>query len=83
MASPKPKPQISKTQIKLYLHIGGNTPIAKWVLSDKLTSYSFVNGDDDDDDEEEEEEGEDSWWVLKVESKIRVRVTPKIQLKTF
>ena len=59
----------------------------KQVLSDKLTSYSFIKssqieeqGNDDDDDEQE---GEDSWWVLKVESKIRVRVTPEIQLKTF
>ncbi|XP_075652621.1 protein CYPRO4 [Castanea sativa] len=80
-----------KNPVKLYLHIGGNTPVAKWVLSDKLTSYSFIKsaqieqqGDDEDEEEEEEEqEGEDSWWVLKVGSKIRVRVTPEIQLKTF
>ncbi|XP_030950285.1 protein CYPRO4 [Quercus lobata] len=80
-----------KNPVKLYLHIGGNTPVAKWVLSDKLTSYSLIKsaqieqqGDDEDEEEEEEEqEGEDSWWVLKVGSKIRVRVTPEIQLKTF
>ncbi|KAL0017388.1 hypothetical protein SO802_004457 [Lithocarpus litseifolius] len=79
-----------KNPVKLYLHIGGNTPVAKWVLSDKLTSYSFIKssqieqqGDDEDDEEEDEQEGEDSWWVLKVGSKIRVRVTPEIQLKTF
>ncbi|KAK7859719.1 protein CYPRO4 [Quercus suber] len=79
-----------KNPVKLYLHIGGNTPVAKWVLSDKLTSYSFIKssqieqqGDDEDEEEEEEQEGEDSWWVLKVGSKIRVRVTPEIQLKTF
>ncbi|KAF3971501.1 hypothetical protein CMV_004901 [Castanea mollissima] len=80
-----------KNPVKLYLHIGGNTPVAKWVLSNKLTSYSFIKsaqieqqGDDEDEEEEEEEqEGEDSWWVLKVGSKIRVRVTPEIQLKTF
>ncbi|KAK4599425.1 hypothetical protein RGQ29_009471 [Quercus rubra] len=79
-----------KNPVKLYLHIGGNTPVAKWVLSNKLTSYSFIKssqieqqGDDEDEEEEEEQEGEDSWWVLKVGSKIRVRVTPEIQLKTF
>lgn len=82
-----------KNPVKLYLHIGGNTPIAKWVVSDKLTSYSFIktsrieggeDGDDDDDDEDEEEEdGGDCWWVLKVGSKIKVRVTSEIQLKTF
>lgn len=80
-----------KNPVKLYLHIGGNTPIAKWVVSDKLTSYSFIktsrieggeDGDDDDEDEEEEDGG-DCWWVLKVGSKIKVRVTSEIQLKTF
>ena len=63
----------------------------KQVLSYKLTSYSFIKSsqieeqgnDDDDDDDDDEQEGEDSWWVLKAESKIRVSVTPEIQLKTF
>lgn len=78
-----------KNAVKLYLHIGGNTPKAKWVTSEKLTSYSFVKtsrigGDEGNDDEEEdEEEGEDSWWVLSVSSKIRVRVSGEMQLKTF
>lgn len=84
--------------VKLYLHIGGNTPKAKWIVSDKLTSYKFVRtsrvgggsggGDDDDDYEEEEEEeavggGEGSWWALKVGSKVRVRVSSDMQLKMF
>ncbi|PKI33559.1 hypothetical protein CRG98_046115, partial [Punica granatum] len=30
-----------KNAVKLYLHIGGNTPKAKWLISDKLTSYNF------------------------------------------
>lgn len=78
-----------KNAVKLYLHIGGNTPKAKWVTSEKLTSYSFVKtsrigGDEgNDDDEEDEEEGEDSWWVLSVSSKIRVKVSAEMQLKTF
>ena len=48
-------------------HWWGNTPIAKWVLSDKLTFYFFIKPPqieeqgDDDEEEEEEQEGEDSW----------------------
>ncbi|KAF5468267.1 protein CYPRO4 [Juglans microcarpa x Juglans regia] len=78
-----------KNAVKLYLHIGGNTPIAKWVVSEKLTSYSFVktsriDGDnDEDEDGEDDEEGGDSWWFLKVSSKIRVKVSTEAQLKTF
>ncbi|KAL5558862.1 hypothetical protein UlMin_035073 [Ulmus minor] len=77
-----------KNAVKLYLHIGGNTPKAKWVTSEKCTSYSFdktsrIGDEDGNDDEEEEEEGEDSWWVLRVSSKIRVKVSGELQLKTF
>lgn len=84
-----------KNAVKLYLHINGNTPKAKWITSEKLTTYSFLKscridkgGNDDeeeeDDDEEEEEEGQDdSWWFLRVGSKIRVRVSSEMQLKTF
>lgn len=76
--------------LKLYLHVGGNTPNSKWVVSDKLTSYMFVKTsktdesyDDDDDEEEEETKVEDSWWVLKIGSRIRVKVSPEMQLKTL
>ncbi|KAI4336974.1 hypothetical protein L6164_015439 [Bauhinia variegata] len=31
-----------KNAVQLYLNVGGNTPKAKWVTSEKLTSYSFV-----------------------------------------
>lgn len=77
-----------KNAVKLYLHIGGNTPAAKWVVSDKLTSYSFVktsriDGDDDDEEDEDEDGDGDSWWVLRVGSKIRVKVSTEVQLKTF
>ncbi|XP_030450464.2 protein CYPRO4 [Syzygium oleosum] len=89
------RPPDLKNPVKLYLHIGGNTPKAKWIVSDKLTSYRFVRtssvdggggGSDDDDCEEEEESvgrGEGSWWVLKVGSKVRVRVSSDMQLKMF
>ncbi|XP_028777025.1 protein CYPRO4-like [Neltuma alba] len=78
-----------KNAVKLYLHIGGNTPNAKWIISDKRTSYAFVkassdNPEDDDDDEEGGSYGKgESWWVLKVGSKVRVRVSSEMQLKMF
>ena len=76
-----------KNGVKLYLHIGGNTPKAKWVTSEKLTSYSFINtskinGQDEEGDSESESEG-DSWWVLKVSAKIRAKVSVEMQLKTL
>ncbi|XVF45147.1 hypothetical protein PTKIN_Ptkin02bG0181700 [Pterospermum kingtungense] len=81
-----------KNSVKLYLHIGGNTPNAKWVISEKLTSYCFIktsriNADDDDDEDGDESEGArgkgESWWVLKVGSKVRARVSTEMQLKMF
>ncbi|KAF2324383.1 hypothetical protein GH714_013397 [Hevea brasiliensis] len=62
-----------KNAVKLYHHIGGNTPKAKWVASEKLTYYSFIKtskfgghsqADDEDEESESESEGE-GWWVLK------------------
>ncbi|KAL5541092.1 hypothetical protein UlMin_043378 [Ulmus minor] len=92
--SPSPSPSSSKipnskNAVKLYLHIGGNTPNAKWIVSEKMTSYDFVqtsnvDGGDDDDDEKDEEDGrEKSLWVLKVGSKVRSRVSTDMQLKMF
>ncbi|KAK7410033.1 hypothetical protein VNO78_00507 [Psophocarpus tetragonolobus] len=73
--------------VKLYLHVGGNTPKAKWVTSDKLTSYSFVKAlsdtDQDDDEEEDDEITEQPFWVFKVGSKIRCKVGPEMGLKNF
>ncbi|KAL4555765.1 hypothetical protein LXL04_038393 [Taraxacum kok-saghyz] len=81
-----------KNAVKLYLHIGGNTPKAKWIVSEKVTNYKFVkvrkiedadvdefdyDYDDDDDDESE------GFWILKVGSKIRARVSVDMQLKMF
>ncbi|OIV94315.1 hypothetical protein TanjilG_19321 [Lupinus angustifolius] len=66
--------------VKLYLHIGGNAPNAKWILSDKHTSYSFVKNDDDEDQNDDET---DSFYVLKVGSTVRARVSTEIQLKMF
>ncbi|KAJ7958152.1 protein CYPRO4 [Quillaja saponaria] len=79
-----------KNAVKLYLHIGGNTPKAKWVSSEKLTSYSFfktsrmnLDDGDNDEDDDEDEEGDDWWWVLKISSKIRMKVASEMQLKTL
>ncbi|KAJ8447401.1 hypothetical protein Cgig2_019395 [Carnegiea gigantea] len=80
-----PPPQNLKNPVKLYLHIGGNTPNAKWVVSDKLTHYSFVRsrvsgGEDEEDEDEEDEVG---LWELRVGVKIRARVSSDLQLKMF
>ncbi|KAL7206535.1 hypothetical protein ACSBR2_019281 [Camellia fascicularis] len=84
---PSPQNPNSKYSVKLYLHVGGNTPKAKWVVSDKLTSYQFVkkNNDYDDDDDEEDGSGRggENYWVLKVGLKIRARVSTDMQLKMF
>ncbi|KAK7283299.1 hypothetical protein RIF29_12720 [Crotalaria pallida] len=79
---------LNPNAVKLYLHVGGNTPKAKWVTSDKLTFFSFLKtntindyGEDDDDEEEEEVRDSDSFWVLKVGSKIRSKVSTEMQLK--
>ncbi|KAF5745626.1 protein CYPRO4 [Tripterygium wilfordii] len=76
------RPNDVKNPVKLYLHIGGNTPNAKWIISDKLTSYSFSKiGGDGDVDDEEPVGGGVSGWVLKVGSKVRSRVSTEMQLK--
>ncbi|KAL4335965.1 hypothetical protein GQ457_07G025540 [Hibiscus cannabinus] len=80
-----------KNAVKLYLHIGGNTPKAKWVTSEKLTSYSFIKtskisgqyGEEDGDESESEEESGEALWVLKVSNKIKVKVAVEMQLKSF
>ncbi|XP_061350980.1 protein CYPRO4 [Gastrolobium bilobum] len=78
--SPSSQTPLPKNAVKLYLHIGGNTPNAKWILSDKRTSYAFVKSNEDEDENDEDEGGE---WVLKVGSKVRARVSSEMQLKMF
>lgn len=76
--------------VKLYLHIGGNTPKAKWIVSEKIAFYSLVktckmDGADEDEDDGEGGGGSGSelFWVLKVGSKIRARVSTEMQIKMF
>jgi hypothetical protein len=66
--------------VKLYLHVGGNTPKAKWVISEKVTSYKFIKIDSDEDEVDDTDKGV---WVLKIGSKIRARVSTDMQLKMF
>ncbi|KAK9163293.1 hypothetical protein Syun_004195 [Stephania yunnanensis] len=78
-------PNDVKNAVKLYLHIGGNTPKAKWITSEKMASYAFVKAEDLDSDDEDEfgKEKERDFWVLKVGAKVRARVGTDMQLKMF
>ncbi|KAL3371936.1 hypothetical protein AABB24_008465 [Solanum stoloniferum] len=83
--TPHAKTPTAKNAVKLYLHVGGNTANSKWVVSDKVAAYSFVksgSGDGSDDDENEETE-ENTWWVLKIGSKVRAKIDENLQLKAF
>ncbi|CAN7032437.1 hypothetical protein IGI04_031332 [Brassica rapa subsp. trilocularis] len=81
--------QQAQTSTKLFRYINGNTPKAKWVTAEKLTSYSFVktsqyDDDQDDDDDDRNRDSEKEWWVLKVgRSKIREKVSDEMQLKAY
>jgi hypothetical protein len=84
-SQPHTKTPLPKNAVKLYLHIGGNTPNAKWIISDKRTFYEFVKFDEDDyeDDEQDQNDVVQGQWILKVGSKIRARVSTELQLKMF
>ncbi|KAK4722771.1 hypothetical protein R3W88_013004 [Solanum pinnatisectum] len=83
--TPHAKTPTAKNAVKLYLHVGGNTANSKWVVSDKVTAYSFVKsgGGDGSDDDENEESEENAWWVLKIGSKVRAKIDENLQLKAF
>ncbi|CAN6480158.1 unnamed protein product [Victoria cruziana] len=75
-----------KNGVKLYLHIGGNTPNAKWVISEKLTTYEFIDENEDGREGYVKVKGKTKFqrrWVLKVGSKIRGMVSPAMQMKMF
>ncbi|XP_039027010.1 protein CYPRO4-like isoform X2 [Hibiscus syriacus] len=73
--SPQQSSPNLKNPVKLYHHIGGNTPKAKWVISEKLTYYRFTKISDDGDDV--------SCWFLEVGSKVKAKVSTEMQLKMF
>ncbi|KAK4784451.1 hypothetical protein SAY86_018819 [Trapa natans] len=78
------KPDL-RNAVKLYLHVGGSTPKARWVVSDKLTSYDFVRSSRtaDGGDGSGDDVSEGGAWVLKVGAKVRARVSTEMQLKMF
>ncbi|CAL9751575.1 unnamed protein product [Musa acuminata subsp. burmannicoides] len=82
-SSPSPSPQTRspKDALKLYLHIGGSTPTARWVISDKLASYAFCRPSLSDDSDGEDNPS--SPWFLRIGAKVRARVGPELQLKSF
>ncbi|XP_031498576.1 protein CYPRO4-like [Nymphaea colorata] len=76
----------AKNAVKLYLHIGGNTPNAKWIISEKFTAYAFVEENADLGEGSLKVKGEKKFqrkWVMKVGSKVRALVSPSMQLKMF
>ncbi|KAI4339845.1 hypothetical protein MLD38_024740 [Melastoma candidum] len=90
--SPNPSATGVRNPVKLFLHVGGNSPNAKWVVSEKVTSYDFVkvrrfrDGDEDGCSSGDEEGGlgeGSGCWVLKVGSKVRARVGVEMGLKYF
>ncbi|KAG1364089.1 protein CYPRO4 [Cocos nucifera] len=70
-------PNNPNTAAKLYLHIGGSSPTARWIISEKLTSFSFARSSDNSDDDAT------GPWFLIVGSKSRALVGPEMQLKPF
>ncbi|KAI8022206.1 hypothetical protein LOK49_LG03G02547 [Camellia lanceoleosa] len=58
-----------KNAINIYLHVGGNTPKSRWIVFDKIASFSFVKtsqidsseGKEDEDDEESGDVGFEGW----------------------
>lgn len=83
--SPNPNPAAAASAlnaVKLYLHIGGSTAAARWVISDRLVAASFIRSGEraSDPDDDDEPTGP---WCLVVGSKIRAKVGPELQLKTF
>ncbi|XP_073151288.1 protein CYPRO4-like [Henckelia pumila] len=86
-ASLSPRKPVNRANaVKLYLHIGGNTPTAKWVVSEKLAQFKFVKklegaAESDEDDDEGELRGGGGFWVLKIGKKIGVKVSTDMQMK--
>ncbi|KAF8097066.1 hypothetical protein N665_0296s0047 [Sinapis alba] len=79
--------QPTQNSARLFRYINGNTPKAKWITAEKLTAYSFVKtsqvNEDEEDDDDENRDSETEWWVLKVGSKIREKVSDEMQLKAY
>nr|CAD1825578.1 unnamed protein product [Ananas comosus var. bracteatus] len=75
-ANPNPNPNDA---VKLYLHIGGSSPTARWIVSDKRASYSFLKPSPLPDPADDSS----SPWFLVIGSKVRAKVGAEMQLKPF
>ncbi|KAJ4748030.1 hypothetical protein LUZ62_082435 [Rhynchospora pubera] len=80
--SPNPNPS-SPNAVKLYLHVGGSNPSARWVPSEKLTAFSFSRRGSSDEDDSDSSPNPNAPWCLVVGSKIRAPIGPALQLKSF
>ena len=67
------------SSVDLLRYINGNTPKAKWVAAENSTSYCFAKSSPEDGGGDSEKE----WWVLKVGSKIREKVSNEMRLKAY
>ncbi|KAK1555339.1 hypothetical protein Q3G72_025070 [Acer saccharum] len=56
------------------------TPSSLEEVEAKLRAMKLNQDDEEEEDDDDDEEG---WWVLKVGSKVRVKVSMEVQLKTF
>ncbi|WOL19701.1 protein CYPRO4-like [Canna indica] len=83
-SSSSPSHKLSpQNSVKLYLHIGGNSPAARWVLSDKLASYAFFRPSSSDGSDGYDDNPTSLPWFLRIGAKVRARVGPELQLKSF
>ncbi|RZR83456.1 hypothetical protein BHM03_00010076 [Ensete ventricosum] len=84
-SSPSPSSQNSspKNSVKLYLHVGGNSPAARWVVSDKLASWAFFRPSLSGESDGEDESPSSSPWFLRVGAKVQARIAPELQLKSL
>ncbi|MFS7999119.1 putative transcription factor WD40-like family [Helianthus anomalus] len=73
------KNQTLKNAVKLYVYSGANTANSKWVVLDKLCSFSFVKTTSN--EEEDHDDDEDLFWFLKVGLKVKAAVDQQLQLK--
>ncbi|CAG7886417.1 unnamed protein product [Brassica rapa] len=82
-------PPSTENSARLFRYINGNTPKAKWITAEKFAAYSFVKTsqvneeEEEEDDDDKNQDSENEWWVLKVGSKIREKVSEEMQLKAY
>jgi hypothetical protein len=66
-------------RVKLYHHVGGNTPKAHWVVAEKQIGWEFLREEEED---EEEKRGFKSW-LLVVGGRFKARVDDTLPIQFF